>query len=270
MKNFNPSFAVALLLTVAAVSDSGSAVAQSSMTYDSLKGFPDFAGSWTPLTPPFVLAPPTAAPQGAPPPRSGACDLPPEYKAEVGARCREAVQARARRDLCALQPYFTGNPPGGPGGAFEILFTPGRVTMAVESGLVRRIYLRDRPPAAALDVSRSGTSIGRWDGTTLVVETTGLDPDARVVPGSVLGPDARVVERIALVDADTLRIETTLTAPTLLSAPRSLRQVYRRARERVFTDFDSCVEGDRSFDRATGQERFIKTPPAGLPLPPKE
>jgi hypothetical protein len=146
----------------------------------------------------------------------------------------------------------------------------GRVTMAVESGLVRRIYLRDRPPAGALDVSRSGTSIGRWDGTTLVVETTGLDPNARVVPGSVLGPDARVVERIALVDAETLRIETTVTAPTLLSAPRSIRQVYRRARERVFTDFDPCVEGDRSYDRATGQDRFVKTPPAGLPPPPKD
>jgi hypothetical protein len=241
------------------------------MTYESLKGFPDIAGSWTPLTPPFVLAPPTPAPQGAAPPQSGACDLAPEYRAEVVARCRQAVQARAARpDPCAQQPYFTGNPPGGPGGAFEILFTPGRVTMAVESGLVRRIYLRDRPPAGALDVSRSGTSIGRWDGATLVVETTGLDPNARVVPGSVLGPDARVVERIALVDAETLRIETTVTAPTLLSAPRSIRQVYRRAPERVFTDFDPCVEGDRSYDRTTGQDRFVKTPPAGLPPPPKD
>ena len=142
--------------------------------------------------------------------------------------------------------------------------------MAVESGLVRRIYLRDRPPAGALDVSKGGTSIGRWEGATLVVETTGLDPNARVVPGSVLGPDARVVERIALVDAETLQIESTLTAPTILSAPRTIRRVYRRARERVFTDFYLCVEGDRSFDRATGQDRFVKTPPADLPPPPKE
>ena len=270
MKNLKSSFAVAVVLALGAGSDPGSAVAQSSMTYESLKAFPDFAGSWTPLTPPFVLAPPTPAPQGAAPPRPGACDLPPEYKPEVGARCRQAVQAPAAPpDPCALRPY-TGNPPGGPGGAFEILFTPGRVTMAVESGLVRRIYLSDRPPAGALDVSRSGTSIGRWEGATLVVETTGLDPNAPVVRGSVLGPDARVVERIALVDGETLRIEATLTAPALLSSPRSIRQVYRRARERVFTDFENCVEGDRSFDRATGQDRFVKTPPADLPPPPKE
>ena len=266
MKNFKSWFAVAVAVALGASSDPGSALAQSPMTYESLKDFPDFAGSWTPLGPPFVLAPATPGPQGAA--RSGICDLAPEFKAEVGARCRQAVQA-PRPDYCG-QSYFTGTPPRGAGGAFEILFTPGRITMAVESGLVRRIYLRGQPPAGALDVSRSGTSIGRWEGGTLVVETTGLDPTAPVVPGSVLGPDARVVERIALVDGETLRIEATVTAPAILSAPRSIQQVYRRARERTFTDFDTCVESDRSFNRATGQDRFDRTPPADLPPPPRE
>jgi hypothetical protein len=140
--------------------------------------------------------------------------------------------------------------------------------MAVESGLVRRIYLRDEPPSGALDVSRSGTSIGRWDGATLVVETAGLDPTAPLVPGTTLGPDARVVERITLVDADTLSIEATLTAPAVLAAPLTSGMQYRRAPDRVFTDFDTCVDGDRSFDRTTGQDRFDKTPPADLPPPP--
>jgi hypothetical protein len=104
----------------------------------------------------------------------------------------------------------------------------------------------------------------------LVIETTGLEPDAPMLPGSVLGPGARVVERIALVDADTLRIESTLTAPAVLAAPLTMHQDYRRARDRVFTDFDTCVEGDRSFDRTTGQDRFDKTPPADLPPPPRK
>jgi hypothetical protein len=142
--------------------------------------------------------------------------------------------------------------------------------MAVESGLVRRIYLRDEPPAGSLDVSRSGNSIGRWDGPTLVVETTGLDPSAPLVPASTVGPDARVVERIALVDADTLAIEATLTAPAVLAAPLTTRQRYRRAPDRAFTDFDTCVDGDRSLDRTTGQDRFDKTPPADLPPPPAQ
>jgi hypothetical protein len=31
-----------------------------------------------------------------------------------------------------------------------------------------------------------------------------------------------------------------------------------------------CVEGDRSFDRTTGRDRFDKTPPTDLPPPPAE
>src|SRR5688572_13567360 len=123
MKNFKSWFAVGVAIALGAGCDPGSALAQSSMTYESLKDFPDFAGSWTPLGPPFVLAPATPAPQGAAPPRSGVCDLPPEFKAKVGARCRQAVQPP--RPDCRPPPSFTGNPPIGAGGAFEILFTPG-------------------------------------------------------------------------------------------------------------------------------------------------
>jgi hypothetical protein len=139
--------------------------------------------------------------------------------------------------------------------------------MAVESGLVRRIYFRDQPPPGALDVSRGGTSIGRWQGATLVVETTGLDPNAPLASGAALGAGARVMERLWLVGPDTLRIRATLTAPALLTAPLTFQQDYRRAPDRVFTDFDICVDGDRSFDRTTGQERFDRTPPADLPPP---
>ena len=245
------------------------AEAQPAVTYASLQDLPDLAGSWTPLTPPFVLAPARPASESGPPPSP--CRFPPAFKAEVAVRCQQALDLRtgAAARGCAQQ-YFAGRPPQGAGGAFEILFTPGRVTMAVESGLVRRIYLRDEPPANALDVSHGGISIGRWEGTTLVVETSGLDPNAPLVPGSVLGPEARVVERIALVDNDTLAIEAALTAPAVLAAPLTTRVQYRRAPDRVFTDFDTCVDGDRSLDRTTGLDRFDKTPPADLPPPPTE
>ena len=251
--------------------------AQTGATYESLKNLPDFAGSWTPLTEPFVLPPPTPtagrAPAPAPTPDAlCAAAVPKGSKPEVLGRCREALQrdsaaAVRARAYCERQ-SFTGRPPERAGGAFEILFTPGRVTMAIESGLVRRIYMRDKPPANALDSSRSGTSIGRWEGATLVIETTGLDPNAPIAPGSTLGPGAHVTERFSLVDADTLRIESTLVAPAVLVTPLATAQQYRRARDRVFTDFDTCVEGDRSFDRTAGHDRFDKTPPADLPPPP--
>lgn len=246
-----------------------SAEAQPALTYASLNDLPDLAGLWTPLGPPFVLPPPRPGSVPVSPPAP--CRFPPAFKPEVAVRCQQVLDPRgsAPREYCGRQ-YFTGRAPQGAGGAFEILFTPGRVTMAVESGLVRRIYLRDEPPANALDASRSGASVGRWEGVTLVVETSRLDPNAPFVSGSVLGPEARVVERIALVDNDTLEIEAVLTAPAVLAAPLTTRMRYRRAPDRAFTEFDTCVEGDRSLDRTTGLDRFDKTPPADLPPPPTE
>jgi hypothetical protein len=265
------AYLVALHLTIAA----SSVNAQPGMTYESLSDLPNFAGPWTPLTPPFVLAParPQAARAGGIPPPPSQCALAPQFKPEVAARCRESAEARRAagdvRELCSRL-AFVGRPPAGAAGAFEILFTPGRVTMAVESGITRRIYMRSEPPAGSLDASRGGTSVGRWEGTTLVVATSGLDPNAQLVPGSTLGRDARVVERISLVDADTLRIEATLTAPAVLDAPLTTAVQYRRAPDRVFTDFETCVEGDRSADPSTGRDRFDKTPPPDLPPPPTD
>jgi hypothetical protein len=246
----------------------GSVAAQPAASYASLQNLPDLAGAWTPLGPPFVLPPPGPGAL----PATSPCELPPAYKTEVAARCQQALDPRtgtAARDYCGRQ-YFTGRPPQRAGGAFEILYTPGRVTMAVESGLVRRIYLSDAPPANALDASRSGTSIGRWEGGALIVQTSRLDPAAPMVPGSSLGPGAEVVERIVLTDADTLAIEATLTAPAILATPLTTRMQYRRAPGRVFTDFDTCVDADRSVDQTTGLDRFDKTPPADLPPPPSE
>ena len=270
MRRAKRSFALAVLAGVCLCVDCNPAAAQSAATYASLQDLPDLDGPWTRLGPPFVLPPPRPGTAPITPPSQ--CDLPSAVKPDVASRCRAALDPRtggAPREYCERQ-YFVGRPPQRGGGAFEILYTPGRVTMAVESGLVRRIYLRDTPPANSLDESRSGTSIGRWDGKTLVVETSGLDPSAPFVPGSALGPGARVVERITLVDNDTLRIEATITAPAVLTAPLTSEMQYRRAPDRVFTDFDTCVDDDRSLDRTTGLDRFDKTPPADLPPPPSE
>jgi len=251
--------------------------AEPGMTYASLQDLPDFAGSWTPLTPPFVLAAVSTRPT-APPPSTPAgladvtCTGPSTLRPEAITSCRSFITAaRAARpgdrDYCARR-TFTGQPSRGAGGSIEVLLTPGQVTLSVESGLTRRIYLRDRPPPGALDESFSGTSIGRWDGKTLVVETSGLDPKAMFLPGTGIGSQASVRERITLKDADTLEIESTLTAPAILTAPLVSRQDYRRARDRIFTPFDTCVQGDRSFDQKSGRDQFDATPPADLPPPP--
>jgi hypothetical protein len=249
------SLAAAFPATGAFAQDGG----EHGMSYESLRHLPDLAGGWVPAAFPFD--------QEATP--SGRSPVPPQVRPEAAERARafrESVLSGGgvERGYCAPA-AFAGRLPMNGGGALEILFNPGRITIAVESGLVRRIYLR---PTDMLEESRGGSSIGRWEGASLVVETKGMSRAASFLPGVPLGGGARSVERFSLRDPDTLQVETTLTAPDVLTAPLTSTLVYRRARDRVFTEFDICVMDDRSFDDASQQERFDATPPADLPPPP--
>jgi len=243
---------------------------QPGMTYESLKDLPEFSGNWTPVTGLFDTshAPGEPIPTGAP----SSAPLPRELKPEVAARVasdRQQLLAGARVDRGYCEPQsFGGRLPMSAGGSLEILFNPGRVTIATELGLVRRIYLRDTPLPGALEESRAGTSIAHWEGKTLVVSTTGMSRTAPLVGRIGVGAGARATERISLKDPDTLEIESTLTAPEVLTGPLKSVNRYKRARDRVYTEFEVCVRGDRSFDEASKAERFDTTPPPDLPPPP--
>jgi hypothetical protein len=155
---------------------------------------------------------------------------------------------------------------------FEILGSPGRLTLIDELGVIRRLYLRDTPPPDALDESNAGTSIARWDGTQLVVQTTGLNPAAKViigVAGTELGHNARIEERFSLPQPDVLQIVTTVTAPDLYAAPVTTTNRYRRDARATMFELSLCASNDRSYDQATGTERFDATPPGDLPPPPR-
>ena len=170
-------------------------------------------------------------------------------------------------------PQFTGYSDGFIG-AVEFLFTPGRVTLTNEAGLIRRIYADGRLLPADPEPSNSGTSVGHWEGQTLVVETAGIDPEARYPSAAqgdmAIGRNARITERIHLIDRDTLEFDVQTVAPEVLSKPDRRTRIYRRIPGRnAATEIALCVEHDRAFDSATGKQRFDMTPPMDLPAPPR-
>lgn len=255
--------AVTLLVAVAAWPLMGAAAQdEPDASYSSLQALPDLGGTWLPTVGPFGDGGGTAR-----------LPLPPELKpeaAEAATRFRNDLLAGAALDRGYCRPAaFGGRMPINAGGAFEILYTPGRVTVAVENGLVRRIYLRDEPPPGALTASRGGTSVGRWEDGALVVRTTGLDPQAWFLSGLPIGEGAEVSERFVLEEPELLAIETTTIAPEILAAPLTTVLRFRRARERPFTEFDICVPDDRSYDAESAREQFDMTPPSDLPPPPE-
>jgi hypothetical protein len=236
---------------------------------------PDLTGTWKLLPASKGPAAPPV-PEGAGPPPMVVAALP-LLRPDVAAKLRAAGPSKDR-GYCA-PPRFTGAVGYSVLATaklmigFEILSSPGRLTLLDETGLIRRLYLRDTPPPNWLDETNAGNSLARFEGNTLVVRTSALSPEAetiRGVPLSRLGRNAQVLERMRLVDKDEMEIVTTLTAPELYAAPVTTTNRYRRDPGRTLLELTFCSETDRSFNADTRSERFDATPPPDLPPPPSK
>jgi hypothetical protein len=229
------------------------------LTYESLRALPDCSGWW-------ALREVAENSSGA---------VPPPMKPEDLARLRSArATPDAHADpgrFCRPEQFVGVNVRPAP--SIEFLFTPGRVTMTNELGAIRRIYTDGRQFPAEIEPSNMGTSIGHWEGQTLVVETLGINPEARFPnpnPGSIrIGRNAKVVERIAL-KGEYLELDVVVTAPDILTAPYARKFSFARNPKPFPHELVICTENDRAVDSATGTQRFDLTPPADLPPPPSQ
>jgi hypothetical protein len=106
----------------------------------------------------------------------------------------------------------------------RIVQTPTRITMQYgHMDLARVIHLDQKLPPAKPKPSRAGYSIGRFEGDTLVVETSGFLPGVLLADGRVLhSAKLRIVERYRL-DATGKR----LTRQYVAEDPEYLDEVWR-------------------------------------------
>ncbi|MEM7503411.1 MAG: DUF6152 family protein [Pseudomonadota bacterium] len=81
----------------------------------------------------------------------------------------------------------------------------------------RAIWLdgRAREPEASRDPNWNGESIGRWEGDTLVVETTGFtDENHLIQQGVFTGDQLKIIEKISVInDGNTMVMEYIMTDP---------------------------------------------------------
>jgi hypothetical protein len=96
---------------------------------------------------------------------------------------------------------------------FQIVQSPDHIMMAFQfAGAVRTVHMKDPKPAPA--PSWMGWSNGRWEGETLVIETTGLDDRTWFDrAGNFHSDELKVTERITPRSADTLNYEATIDDP---------------------------------------------------------
>jgi hypothetical protein len=110
---------------------------------------------------------------------------------------------------------------------FHILQSKDRLDLAFEEyhGLVQIIL----DPAKALPAAYMGSSVGHWDGDTLVVETTGFKDGLWLdVDGTPASKNAKLTMRMRKVKTDHryLEVEFTLDDPTYYTRPWSWMRDY--------------------------------------------
>jgi len=149
-------------------------------------------------------------------------------------------------------------PPGMPGimgqpYPMEFLLTPGLVTIVIEAYTqVRHIYTDGRPLPSDPDPKFHGTSIGHWEGDTLVVETVGFSPQTDLGQATPHSDKMKILERFKLTDPDTMTIETTVTDPEALAAPFTSTRTLKRHRGWTIAEY-ICEENNRNSVDANGK-----------------
>jgi hypothetical protein len=103
------------------------------------------------------------------------------------------------------------------------------VIFAGERGGVRHFYLDGRAHPTPWTPTPAGHSVGRYEGNTLVVETTGFTPGG--VPGGGLRtPQTVLVERFELTnEGQRLTVSYTWSDPAVYQKPHTYRYYFERA-----------------------------------------
>jgi hypothetical protein len=192
---------------------------------------------------------------------------PPSLTQEYAAKAQEQARLAAKAED---NPSANCLPPGMPGimsqpYPIEVLMTPGQVTIVVEAYTqVRHIYTDGRPLPEDPDPSFDGTSVGRWEGDTLVVETAGFEQ----VPRGISFPYSekmKIIERFKLADPDTLNVETTILDPLALAKPYSMgNRIFKRHRSWTISEY-VCEENNRNFVDEKGKAGINLANPQASP-----
>jgi hypothetical protein len=151
-------------------------------------------------------------------------------------------------DRCILWP--TAGPPMLPSAYnnnYQIFQTPEYVAIIIEMiHDIRIIPLDGRPHVGAGLTQWLGDSRGRWEGETLVVETTHFSPKTviRAANNTRTSDALRVIERFTRVDADTILYRFTIEDPKTWTSSWTGEVPMTRIDERLYEY--ACHEGNYS------------------------
>ena len=140
------------------------------------------------------------------------------------------------------------------GGVIQILQRPGAVVMLYENDHGSRvIHLDGRPHLGPAFRSFMGDSIGRWDGNTLVVDTTNLNGKGsfgRLIP--YYSDAMHTVERFTVAAPDRIDYEIVYDDPKLFARPIKSVGYFFPANDGYELREETCVEGSYTLKNIFG------------------
>jgi hypothetical protein len=137
-------------------------------------------------------------------------------------------------------PRIGGNFGAGPYSYFQILQTPGYVVFFAEMPHEARIIPLDGRPHLPANIRQwTGDSRGRWEGKTLVVDTTNFSPKSNFI-GSA--ENLHLVERFARIAPDILKYDVTIEDPTTWTKPWTASLRLKLTQQAIY-EF-ACHEGN--------------------------
>ena len=240
-------------------------------------GQPDISGLWVNFDDtPFEASGPGRRPSDINPPEHWA-----DHGSPVSARRRSMVVdppdglvpilpaalakrddnfAKIGQDWIYETPWVRCITRGVPGGMFPAQYnngysihqTPGYVVIVYEMIHDARIIPLDGRPHVGSSIRMwNGDPRGRWEGNTLVIDTTNYNDKGMIATSAASGrargvatsDQMHVVERITPLDKDTLKYEVTITDPKNFAKPWSVMMPLNRDEGYLMLEY-GCQEGN--------------------------
>ena len=156
--------------------------------------------------------------------------------------------------------------PGGYNNGNQILQSPGYVTIVNEMIHESRIVPLDRRSHLGPAIrSYMGDSRGRWDGDTLVIETTNFTDRPGAGMNDIVPTEAlKITERFTRTSDTTISYSLTIDDPTTWTAPFTIR--YPLKRDEAYGMFEyACHEGNYALQNILSGARAGERAPAETP-----
>ena len=151
----------------------------------------------------------------------------------------------------------------------KFIQTRNLLVLLYEDAPTRQVFLDGRPLPKDPNPTWMGYSVGRWDGDTLVIETTGFNDRTWLdLSGHPHTEALRVIERFRRLDTGRMQLSMTFEDPKAYTRPWTIAMDVQLAPDTELLEF-VCNENEKSSSRYTGDAtnliaRAVKLSPAVL------